>query len=66
MKSNEYKCALCKEVFNKGWSDEEAQAEALEVFGEIPQDQQEVVCDDCYKMMITAVPPINPKDTGDE
>lgn len=48
MKENEYKCAICGEVNEKGWTDEEAKAESLEIWGEIPDGQQAVICDDCF------------------
>lgn len=54
MKENEYQCAYCKGVFEKGWSDEDALAEAAEVF-EKPvsewNDEPAVICDDCYNRM---------------
>jgi len=48
MKDNEYQCAICKEVFEKEWSDEEALAELKENFGDISTEDCELVCDDCY------------------
>ena len=33
MKDNEYQCAVCGGIFEKGWSEEEARAEEAEVFG---------------------------------
>jgi hypothetical protein len=45
-----YQCAHCGGVFEKGWSDEEATAEAADNFGEAPKgDDAAVVCDDCYQ-----------------
>ena len=52
-----YKCAMCRRVFTKGWSDGEAKAEAAAAFGAIPEDEQELVCDDCYQQMIAQLPP---------
>lgn len=51
MKENEYKCARCHGVFEKGWSDEESKKEAEEIFGKHPDewnDFPEVICDDCF------------------
>lgn len=48
MKENEYKCAMCKGVFNKGWTDEEAKEESKGYFGEWADQDLEVVCDDCF------------------
>lgn len=52
-KENEYRCAMCKGVFGKGWSDEEAEKEYQEYFPKC-QDR-EIVCDDCFNK-------IHPKD----
>ena len=49
----EYLCSLCKETFEKGWTDAEAEAEYLATFTEQErQDVREVVCDDCYKKIM--------------
>ena len=54
MKDNEYKCANCGNIYEFGWSDEEAKAEAETNFGK-PVDEwvggAAVVCDDCYQKM---------------
>jgi hypothetical protein len=58
LKPNEYQCARCQRVFEKGWTDEEAKAEQNENgWGDIPNSQCDVVCDDCYKSMIGEVSP---------
>ena len=51
MEKNEYKCAMCEGVFTKGWTDEEAEKEAVENFGTMMahDDDQAIVCDDCYQ-----------------
>ena len=50
--SDEFICAACHGTFTKGWSDEEAQAEA-DTAGFV--DQSVTVCEDCYvAMMATA------------
>ncbi len=47
---NEYQCAMCRGVFEKGWSDEEQEAEFQENFGaDSSQIAVSTVCDDCYK-----------------
>lgn len=51
MNSNEYKCALCKGVFEKGWSDEEALKEKDELWSGISIEECDLVCDDCFKLM---------------
>lgn len=53
LKPNEYQCAKCCGVFEKGWSDEEAMEEAVAKksvpFSGIPVEECETLCDDCYK-----------------
>lgn len=54
MKENEYKCAHCGNIYEKGWSDEESFAEATENFGKHPKDWRDglvIICDDCYQIM---------------
>lgn len=51
MKDNEFQCVMCKGVFTKGWSEEEALAEAERTFGKPVSEWKQgaqVVCDDCY------------------
>ena len=48
MKENEYKCSMCKNVYEKGWEDEEAKKEAKEIWGDIPTEEMCVICDDCF------------------
>lgn len=49
--ADEYKCVACGGVFEKTWSDEEALAEMVGYFGEVPEHEQVVVCDDCFQAM---------------
>lgn len=56
MKDNQFTCAKCHQTFYKGWSDEDAEKEYNEVFPD-SIDEVDVVCDDCYKEMITVRPP---------
>ena len=44
-----YACAACGETFEKAWTDDEAKAEAKELWGDIPEDQMVIICDDCHK-----------------
>lgn len=48
MDINEYQCASCKGIFTKGWTDEEAMEESKNKFGDIPVEDQSVICDDCW------------------
>jgi len=49
----EYTCMLCGETFIGAWTDEEAQEEARQNFGEdvFEREPVYVVCDDCYKLI---------------
>jgi hypothetical protein len=48
-----YECAVCHGVFEKGWTDEEANAEAAAIFGAAPpEDERDVVCDDCWVKLV--------------
>lgn len=54
----EYTCDDCGGVFTEAWTDEEAEAEALENFG-VPHASQQPsmarVCDDCYQEIMGAI-----------
>lgn len=52
LKANEYQCAHCYGVYEKIWSDEEANAEKDELFGDVPLSECAVICDDCFKRMV--------------
>ena len=54
MKDNEYKCAMCNNVYNKGWTDEDAEKEFKENFGD-STGETDVVCDDCYKKIMPTI-----------
>lgn len=46
----QYTCASCSGVFNKGWSDTEATTEYRTNMPEVPPDEPtDLVCDDCYQ-----------------
>ena len=49
MNKEEYQCSACGGVFQKGRSDEEAEQESREIWGEIPQEDKTIICDDCFK-----------------
>ena len=52
MKANEYKCSSCHNVYEKGWTDEEAKKETEELHGRPASDpDMVVVCDDCFNGM---------------
>lgn len=55
MSPTEYTCDLCGGVFEKARSDDEAEGEALQVFG-VPNASTDpgmaVVCDDCFEIIM--------------
>lgn len=48
--SDTFTCASCHETFEKEWGDEEAAAEADQLFGEIADPV--TVCDDCWQIIM--------------
>jgi hypothetical protein len=46
-----FTCENCGGTFEKGWSDEEARAEAIGTFGAMPAEPAQV-CDECYDMIM--------------
>lgn len=55
MESNQFICEQCGGVFDKEVTDEEAMKESKEIFGDIPQNQLAIVCDDCFKKVMERV-----------
>ena len=49
MKPNQFQCSMCKGVFDKEWSDEEAEAERKELFPDSPWSECDLICDDCFE-----------------
>jgi len=54
--ANQYQCAMCEGVFEKGHTEEEARKEAKELFGIEDKDIEQggevaLICDDCFKKM---------------
>jgi hypothetical protein len=50
---NEYECKGCHQIFHKGWSDKEAREEFHENFPDEPLDEQvDLVCEDCYQLIM--------------
>ena len=54
--SDTFTCEMCGNTFEKGWTDEEAQDEARQIFGEIPPEEQALTCDDCWRRFLPIVP----------
>lgn len=60
-----FTCAICGGTFAKGWSDEEANAEAQGIFGvdnASKSQEMAVICDDCFNHR----PPEEVKEMGKE
>lgn len=49
MQNNSYICYMCQQTFTRGWTDEEANAEKLKLWGNIHENECEVVCDGCFQ-----------------
>ena len=53
---DQYQCGACGGIFEKGWSDSEAEAERLSLFGDtVPQNECAIVCDDCYQEWMKSI-----------
>ncbi len=51
-----FKCASCHNVFDKGWSDEEAAAERDKNFPDLNDTEAAIVCETCYREMMGQQP----------
>lgn len=47
IKPGQYRCEMCNKIFDFGWSEEEAKAEAKSKGLDV--NDCGIVCDDCYK-----------------
>jgi hypothetical protein len=45
----QFVCGACGKTFEKGRSDEEAEAEMRELWGDLPPEDQVVICSDCFE-----------------
>ena len=52
MEPNEYQCAECGNIYEKGVSDEEVLKEKEDLWGDFPMEQCAIVCDDCFKSIM--------------
>ena len=55
MKNNEYKCGACGRIYKKGWSDDKANEEAKELWGDRLGDNPAIICDDCFQKGIKKI-----------
>lgn len=49
MSDDEYRCDACGETFTKGRSEEQQLADMKTNFGDLPEEDRAVVCDDCFR-----------------
>jgi hypothetical protein len=55
----QFTCEQCGGTFDCGWTDDEAKAEAeANGFGEIPDGDMAVICDDCYNTIMGTNPDV--------
>lgn len=50
-----FTCDYCHGTFEKGWTDEEADAELRENFGLTHDETDSVACDDCYNKIMERI-----------
>ena len=43
-----YQCAICQTVCKKERTDEDAENEMREIWGEIPEEERAIICEDCW------------------
>jgi hypothetical protein len=49
MTHTQHNCAKCKKDFISQMTDEEAEANFVAKYGDIPQEMRLTICDDCYE-----------------
>lgn len=52
-----FTCYICKQIFEKQWSDDEAYNEAVEIWGEkaVKTEEMETLCDECYHLVMRSM-----------
>lgn len=57
--SEMYTCAQCCKTYVRGWSDEEAAAEAEELWGitDLGELGVDIICDDCFAAVLASAGP---------
>lgn len=53
LETNQFQCAKCGEIYEKGWSDQEALEEAKELW--TPEEVEKglvVICDNCFNKYV--------------
>lgn len=49
LQKNEYLCESCGNIYEKGWSDQEAMAEKNTIFPDAPMSECGIVCEPCFQ-----------------
>lgn len=53
LRQNEFRCSICRGVFEKAWTDDEAASEAVQRWGGAALAQgASVVCEDCFQNLV--------------
>lgn len=60
---NEYRCAMCQQVYTKAITDEEAMAETQSHWPGVVEQDCAVVCDDCYQKISPEAHPQEYRDS---
>lgn len=63
-KGDEYRCGCCGGTFAAERDDDEALTECEIREGELPPDELEVVCDDCFRKVMGLPQPPKPGGNG--
>jgi hypothetical protein len=50
--SIEFICEECGKVCTSSWTDDEAQAEAHQLWGDVPDADLAIICDDCFQELM--------------
>ena len=46
--NNMFQCGMCEGIFEKEWTDKEAKEESQELWGDLPEEEFEIICDTCF------------------
>ena len=51
LSSDQFQCARCQQIYKKAWTEEEAEQETQQYWGNLPQENFAVICDDCWQQV---------------
>jgi hypothetical protein len=60
-----YTCDRCGETYEKGWTDEEADAEYAANFPGLADEPRSVICEDCYQAFMVQIKGVEALPTED-